>query len=318
MSTEFDETNAGGDAKMGVEYDNAVIIDLEGGGVGSISLKDRLNSGELGMADIEAATEKLAGGGYSVKAEVADVTKCGDGRPSDEPTEGTQLFGGTAGLIKSFIGAGLVKGKSAIEAIAEGVKERTKAGKKSGAHTADTHGKPGCGCGECDGAEAATNLMIEAQDTVKGLVEGLYGALDIENRLGFGFSEDEFNSRFDTFKTANDNEVFANGKAQVTAVAENSGEEKSVEHLEGSHGEVIWVINMREGTRFDREKFVQDHAGKNIQAFWEDQWAAEDEFRQEADGDEATFQSLVMADLMRRVATAANLTKADLRIIVLR
>lgn len=317
MSEELNETNSGGDAKMNPEAENAVIIDLEGGGVGAISLRDRLDSGELTMADVEAATEKLVGGQYSVEAEVADVTKCGDGRPSDEPTLGTELFGGTAGLIKSFIGAGLVKAKNAVEAIAEGVKERTAVGKKSGAHTADTHGKPGCGCGECDGAEAATTLMVEAEDTVKGLVSSLYGALDIQDRLGFAFSEKEFSGRLDTFKMLNDEGYFANGAGQVNAVAENSGGEKSVENLNGNHGEVIWVINLRKGTRFDREKFVKDHADKNIQAFWEDQWAAEDEFAEKADGDPAKLQSLVMADLMRRVATAANLTKADLRIVVL-
>ena len=74
---------------------------------------------------------------------------------------------------------------------------------------------------------------------------------------------------------------------------------------------------MRRGTTFDREKFVEDHKDKNLQAFWEDQWAAEDELKNKATNDKE-LESLVTADLMRRVATAANLTKADLRVVILK
>ena len=70
------------------------------------------------------------------------------------------------------------------------------------------------------------------------------------------------------------------------------------------------------------EEFVKYWEDQNIGVFWEDQWGIEDELRETAtdevtgEVDEELFQNLFMSDIMGRVATAGNLTAADVRVIV--
>ena len=323
-SPEFPES--GDEMKNGPEDENIVVFDLLGGGQGDISLVRRLDSGDITSETLGTVTEQLSDNTWEDEVsedDVREVTKCGDGRFSFNPIKGLQRFGGTAGLIKSFITGGLEAGKNAAEDIAEKVKDRTIKGKKSGGHTANTHGGEGCGCGECDGAEAAVTFMTENPDAVKGVVDMLYDVLDVKKRYKFGPSTEVFEARLDRYSELNEKSYFANGAAQVQAVEDNTPEdEKSVEHLEGGHGEIVWVFNLRRDTKFKREEFVKYWEDQNIGVFWEDQWGIEDELRETAtdevtgEVDEELFQNLFMSDIMGRVATAGNLTAADVRVIV--
>lgn len=297
------------------------VIQLPGGGAGNISRNERLNTPDM-LRIADEAEQEIGQGLYHTKAFTLDLTRCGDGRGTELNNGGTQSFGGTAGTIKSEVLAGVIdSGESAENAIGREVKARDQAGKKSGGHRADTGGNDSkCGCGECDGAQEALVKYLDNEETLKPLVTSLWSALGTEDRYG-SFDESIYENSTALARKLISKDYFANGPEQIEAVEQNTTDETVVENLVGPHKEVLWVINLIDGTKFDQQKFLEKYDPRDtpnnegIQAFWEDQHAIEKEFASRYTGSD--LKAVLQADLLRRVATAANLTAADLKIMII-
>lgn len=303
-----------------VVISSSQVIDLPGDGKGTISLAERLATGEIKQEDVDALVDDVRAGKYSKRTDVAEVTKCGDGRGSSEPIAGTQGFGGSAGIAKSLRIAGVMgEGFTAAEDVSAFVKERTTRSKASGGHRADTHGNPdSCGCGECDGAQDAAKLVVEAPDRVEGFTTTLSEALGVQDRFEITAEkvEAEFAGIVSNYAFLVESDYFADGPAMINAIDEADPENTNIEILDGDHKEVLWVINTVENTTIDREKLVADYEKKGINVFWEDQWAIEAELSEYCETDEQ-MNTAVVADLARRISTADNLTKTDLKVVIL-
>ena len=299
------------------------VLELSGGGIGSISRQARFDSHPDNEQLANEAQEAIVAGDYLATSPNYECNRCGDGRRPELYNFGTQVFGATPGIVKSAILAGYVEpGASLPETIKTEVKIRDDFKLHCGAHRADTHGKEGaCGCGECDGAQAAFANYLKNEEALKPLVTGLWSLLGIEERHGV-FSEDAYDAVVSRVTELVEVDYFVDGPAQVGAIGEEFGED-FVEDLIGDHKEVLWVINLVEGTKFSQVNFINrfdsfDEDGKGIQSFWEDQWAIEKELGNYSRRSGDAMIKLLTADLVRRVATAANLTAADLNLVVLK
>lgn len=310
--------------EVAVNINNVIVIPLEGGGIGAISRAARMEAHPDNEMLADQAEAGLTAGAFHESTDATDLTRCGDGRGARINNGGLQVFGGTAGLVKTDIYSGAIQlDRPVAEIIASEVSARTEVGKKSGAHRADTHGKEGvCGCGECDGAHAAIENYVANETALKPLVTGLWSALGLDQRHDV-FSEELYADVFSNVQHIAASRALEGGPAQVAAVEQAAGDENCVEDLEGGHKEAFWVINLIEGTKFNQAAFLEQfdrfsEDGKGIQAFWEDQWAIENEIIARHEGDNRAQQKALVADLVRRVATAANLTAADLKVVILK
>ncbi len=320
---ELGEALYGGEKMQVVSRIKADVIQLEGGGNGSISREARFEAHPDNESLSNDAENGLTSGIYNKPTDATDLTRCGDGREPEENNGGLQVFGATPGLIKTEILAGNIdRSKSVPEIIEDEVSMRKLSGKKSGAHRADTHGNESiCGCGECDGAHVALENYLANENALKPLVTGLWGALGFTNRFG-EFDEQSYSNVASNAKQLVDSRALTSGSSHVEAI-EKVEEIGSVEQLKGSHKEVFWVINTVKGTKFNQSDFNKmfdnfEEDGKGIQAFWEDQWAIEDELELRHQSDIVALKNALIADLVRRVATGANLTAADLKVIILK
>lgn len=105
---------------------------------------------------------------------------------------------------------------------------------------------------------------------------------------------------------------------ELYAVLDNAIGEDRIDHLRGSHNEVLAVINMRYGTSLDRDA-LEDEFGSNYEAFNVDAWAfseAANVISTTDDNEEARQKSAAMA--YYNLATAMVLGGPGLRITVLK
>jgi hypothetical protein len=251
----------------------------------------------------EEFTERLATGEFHVHTNGTIPSHCIDGRHGGGL--GPNGAGGTETLLvaddlttKRFVGGGsLVNGFDAL------VTMLLDAGLEVGVHddekNIDDVNKTGCGAN--DRLAEAYTFLIDNPEKIRDLAIGL--GVEIDNET-YGLIVTNASARKD----------FPKGK-DIYNVVKDKTEGKSVDHLTGSHREVVAVINTKAGTTLDRD-LLKNEFGENYQAFNIDVWSFEEAARATSLTPEEVDQK-VAAMVVYNLAIAHVLCGPNMRVIVL-
>ena len=273
---------------------------------GSVSVQERLDSGELNQEMLDYAAKLL--GNYFVPVAMGAPKRCVDGRSviGYNPTDpawanqqlGVQIQGGTEG---DAIGQRLAIGYSAGATLLDDLKLVTTHGKNNfapGGHNDDHSQAPNTGCGHRDGQ---TRRLPIYTDRSRGAT--------LRERLDFTYNKaglvvpKSMPERLTTNATSlltKSESYFKDNHKILDWYAET--DDKAVRHLTGVHNEVSATLNFVQGTTFNPDAY--NLQTKNLaNNFNVDVWNILDE-----NGEDAYF---VLADAM---TTLMDLTKGDLQL----
>ena len=265
--------------------------------------------------DVARVREEL--NDYYVATHPEAPTRCIDGRHDpelDESKLGAQVPGGAPGAALAFrLGVDkddLTRGTFYNDAETM-VESYIRLGLAPGGHRDDNdHGDGvGVGCGAIDGIESILQCMTDPNlvEDHKRLVKTI---LDIEfNRdnylrvLGAGL-----------VLRSRSNDYFA-GRSKILDVLEERAP-GSVSVLEGTHQEVLFIVNMVPDTTFASNRFSNNHDGK--QAFGYDLWRSKQLSWMlfPLPSQQQDRERFVMARVMITIATLMALTDGSLRCLV--
>jgi hypothetical protein len=241
-----------------------------GFGEGRISVKERINNGEMSQDELRAGAEIITNDPevFSITDIDAVDDGCGDGRQAarifrivDEKTGEMKEFNKSRRRAKLF-GGGLVVASSMWRAISgpthhqETVLEDRQfiAGKLSklnieyGAHT-DNHAKgEACGCGAIDQYPKITANALKYRANIEATLQVLYGESYEENIPAI-------ESVFATYQAISDDEMYFSNAAGKTTMDLIQQDGAVVKELADEHLEAYIVLNDIEGTTFDQRKF---------------------------------------------------------------
>lgn len=229
------------------------------------------------------------------------ICKCIDGRNCEQGLEGPNSAGGTLSMLvaddltsQRFI--------TTNEPIAVGMERLTKElddqGQPIGVHTDENANGEKSGCGANDKLPEIYAMMVKKAEHIRELTELILG-MPVPDEI-----HDMITVR------ATERVLFSPGSKVASAVTEVAGEE-SVETLEGSHKEIVAVINLVEGTTLDRDGLHAVTGGK-YQAFNVDAWAFERSARVVSVSEDDMIDAKVIALTYYNLATALVLCGPDM------
>jgi hypothetical protein len=253
---------------------------------------------------LEEFTQRVGSGEFHVRTDGKIPFGCIDGRDTrDGLNPKPDSAGGTESL---FVADDLMTQRYAAEdgstvgGYAKILERVSSLGYEVGGHTDDHAAGEGSGCGAND------RLPL-----IYGFIAQYGGQLrEIATSLGVTVEDEAFNA---IVANAKDRAQFSTGRELLDAL-KAYGQDK-VDPLEGSHKEVVAVINTKEGTTLDRLA-VRKEFGPDYQAFNVDVWtfneAAEVISETPEEVEAATF-----AMTLYNLATAHVLCGKNMRVIVL-
>jgi len=229
------------------------------------------------------------------------ICKCIDGRNCEQGLEGPNSAGGTLSMLvaddltsQRFI--------TTNEPIAVGMERLTKElddqGQPIGVHTDESANGEKSGCGANDKLPEIYAMMVKKAEHIRELTELILG-MPVPDEI-----HDMIMAR------ATERVLFSPGSKVASAVTEVAGEE-SVETLEGSHKEIVAVINLVDGTTLDRDGLHAVTGGK-YQAFNVDAWAFERSARVISESEDDMIDAKVIALTYYNLATALVLCGPDM------
>lgn len=243
--------------------------------------------------EIVQLAEAIVRGEYHKPTSGNLICKCIDGRNCEGGLEGPNSAGGTLSLLvaddltsQRFITSG--------EPMAVGMErlslELYAQDQPIGMH-GDTHANgEASGCGANDKVPEIYGMMVKKAEQIRGLAEMILG-----NEVPQG-AHDLIMSR------ATERALFSSGSEVKAAVTRVAGEESS-ETLEGSHREIVAVVNLVPGTTLDRDS-LEDATAAQRQAFNVDAWAFEASARIISEADDDMIDAKVIALTYYNLATA--------------
>ena len=277
------------------EYDTEVTF-FELGEVAEGSIEPRTDQQER----LEEFTQRVGSGEFHVETDHALPCGCIDGRCgcSLKPNSA----GGTETLMvaddlttKRFASDGTTA--TAYKAVVEMLHQR---GELIGGHDDDHAGDGKSGCGANDKLDLIYAMIGKQSDAIRQLTESLGVAVSDEDHqliVNNAMARDEFSSGEELLETL-----------------KSYGDDK-VDHLRGSHNEVVAVINKRSGTTLDRDA-LEAEFGPNYEAFNVDAWSFEAGAEAISES-ESEIPAKVAAMVYYNLATSLVLGGKKLRVTVL-
>lgn len=257
--------------------------------IGSIQARDDQHE------RLDEITERIADGEFHILTDQSVPSACIDGRCGGSPRP--DAAGGTNTIVvaedlTNSINSGYI---DTYHAVAERLRA---AGLPLGGHD-DEHAEGSkSGCGACDRLSEIYSFIAKNSSTLKTIVES------------FGITvSDELNDLIVANASARND--FADGGSIKAELEEDGG---IVDHLHGTHNEVVAVLNLRGGTTLDRDA-LEVEFGLNYEAFNVDVWAftnATPIINSSVDD-----ESKLVAMLYYNLATAHVLCGPAMRVIVL-
>jgi hypothetical protein len=265
------------------------------------------------FVDVDKISESL--NEYYVAAHPDAPSRCIDGRHDpalNESSLGAQVPGGAPGAALAFrLGVDkddLTRGTFFNDAETM-VEAYIRLGLSPGGHRDDNDHGDGVGCGAIDGIESILQCMTDPtlvedhKRLVKSILDTDFNRDNYLRVLGAGL-----------VLRSRSNDYFA-GRSKILDVLEERAP-GSVSVLEGTHQEVLFIVNMIPDTTLASNRFSSDNNG--MQAFGYDLWRSKQLSMllfplpsQQVDRDR-----FVMARVMITVATLMALTDGSLRCLV--
>ncbi len=275
---------------------------------GSISLENRLASGEITEPEIETEALGSALNSSFVPVAIGAPKRCVDGSTiegyDDNDPEwygrslGPQIQGGTTGDAS---GIRLAKGYEAGATLLEDVRDVADNGSSEfapGDHTDDHASGDKTGCGQIDGHERRSEIYTDElrSKTVTDVVGFLY------DKAGLNLPKDKLVTALASGKTLNEHASEYYSEAHGILEYLQTQNPNSVEKLVRPHAEVSLTLNFVTGTTFHRDHYNAQTDAK-LQNFNLDVWNVIEEH-----GEDAVF---VLTDA---VATLMDLTDGSLKV----
>lgn len=158
------------------------------------------------------------------------------------------------------------------------------------------------GCGANDKLPLIYDFIQRKADVLKDLTES----------LGITVDDASHQTIVDNARARTE---FSKG-AELLGVLNEEGAEDAVDHLRGGHNEVMVIINLREGTTFDRDA-AEAEFGPDYEAFNVDAWSFAEAARATSLSPQEAEQKVV-AMVYYNLATAHVLGGKSLRVVVLK
>lgn len=303
-----------------------------GFGHGSISVQDRLESGDLDQATLDVV-EGIVHSDSAMVIVDADDDGCPDGRKAAAMIMGRdrhtapshkhrpKVFGGGATMATAaLIGNGAVdpSTETISEAFEYGIHRLENVGLNFGGHSAVKTADGKSGCGAIDEAPNIIKNIVRYREEIKGVIETLVDPEADKAELD-GIME----TAIDNFAAVSDTES-SQEPTEEQQLSEYKGgsilskfqhREKKIAELEGEHKEVAIVMNIDvDGMTFDQDR-VRKETDDKAQVFAVDVPRMKDIADGMFEYDHDKKQALVSM-LMYSLGTAATLTKGDLPVDV--
>ncbi len=252
---------------------------------------------------LDELTQRLANGEFFTTVGGTVPIKCIDGRPGMRGL-GPNSAGGSESLMvaddlttKRFAheeGSTLSAYRTALSTLQGD-------GLAIGGHTDDHAEGAASGCGANDKLSLIYDFMARKASDIRALAAA----------IGVEVNDDTHEL---IARNAAERKEFSSGGELLTALREAGGD-SVVDPLEGTHNEVVAVINLRSGTTLDREALTQE-LGPDYQAFNVDAWSFADAAAAISISPEEAAQK-VAAMTYYNLATAGVLCGRGMRTIVL-
>jgi hypothetical protein len=241
---------------------------------GGISLRARLDSGEITHDEITEATERLTE--YFVPVKIGAPKRCVDGRTKKgyvdtDPAHhaqglGPQVQGGTAG---DAIGSRLATGYEPNATFAKDIEQQAKSEKSRfapGDHTDNHATDQKTGCGQIDGQERKLPIYNnERCETLISALSAVFGA------VGAPFPAHLAETLKPNAQSIEDNKVKYYGDKTAALDVLRDANPNAIETLMDQHNEVTLTINFVKDTTFDRDSYNAVTDGK-LENFNLDAW----------------------------------------------
>ncbi|MDB5171027.1 MAG: hypothetical protein JWO35_721 [Candidatus Saccharibacteria bacterium] len=243
---------------------------------GSISLKDRLESGELTAGDVQEGLHILEE--CYVLTQKGGTIGCIDGRPKEgyddnDPamfgrklgpkSPGGTVIDGIADRISLGVDDESHESVHLLNDIDEMAEVAIETGYQPGDHVADQCADGNCGCGAVDGAEKhCETINLPAKAEVRATTAGL---------LGEAFDEDTFNKVADSVEALMSiKENYMMAKQEIIAELVRLNPE-AAPVLVGKHNEIVVVLDMVSGETLHTDHYAA-RTNNKIHAFNYDVW----------------------------------------------
>ena len=255
---------------------------------------------------VNELTKDVSVGAFNYAITGTVPCKCIDGRLcSEHATEGANAAGGTETI---FVGDDLTTKRFALEdgSVAAGMRKLIEnlqsKGLEVGGHSDNRHENPSdSGCGANDRLPKIYDMITRKGDLIKNYAETI-----LETAI------DEATHSLIIGNAGGRNDFSTGGEVLSVLNEMNS----SVEELEGTHKEVIAVINLRPGTTLSRQ-LLKEKYGEEYQVFNVDAWAFQAAAEATSESAEEAMQK-VIAMTYYNLATALVLCGPNMRIVIVR
>lgn len=251
--------------------------------------------------------------------DMLDDDGCGDGRAvSLIKKAGTLLkrslnrakvFGGGAAMtVAGRIANGLSKGAPLQHKYKDAIGQLNENGVDYGAHTADRVGHDSeCGCGAIDKAPEIVASTVRYETEIRGSIAAL-GVLNYEGAEG---ELDEVYAHYREEAALVEGQPYS-GKEVSDDITKDGRVSKE---LTGPHLERAVVLNMVRGFTVDQQ-FVREATDDEAQVFAVDVWRLQDLAARNYPNDVQAQRKAFFGELIYTLATAAVLTKGNLKVVV--
>lgn len=260
--------------------------------------------GAIHAEDVPAVTElaqSVVRGDHHRPTAGNIICKCIDGRNCEGGLEGPNSAGGSLSLLVAddLTSQRYISTEDPITIGMERlVRELDAQGQPIGVHTDEHAEGEKSGCGANDKLPEIYAMMVKKAEHIRELTEMILGKPVPSD------THDMIMAR------ATERVLFSPGGEVAGTVADIVGDE-SIETLEGSHKEIVAVINLVEGTTLDRAS-LQDVTSGEYQAFNIDAWAFEQSARVISHDDDDMIEAKVIAMTYYNIATALVLCGPDM------
>lgn len=299
---------------MSDEKDKIEVVRLGAVGIGSIDPDTRVALNEIDDQTIDRLAEDIDAHYVWIGNKVEDIAMlipvwCVDGRDNEEDTPlAPNASGGSYSIVA---------GVALIDADALIVQEQTSAshgdivfkdlienGYTVGGHCDDHAEGKSAGCGACD----------KFGEIISYVATHIKELSTVAENLGVPVSEELQQTIARNAQNLIDAGYVSSGKEMVATIRSVAGDSQ-VQTLQGSHKEVLLVINTVDGTTLDR-RTVAEQYGDRYQVFNLDTWALRNGIDAVSHTASEVEQKFVAA-MLYNIATAAVLAGPSLRVRVL-
>ena len=266
-----------------------------------------IQANDYQMERLDEFTNRVASGEFHVAVDGDVPSKCIDGRSCPRATNGPNAAGGTESV---FVADDLTtKHMAADDGSVRGGMENVihtlqGLGHAVGGHSDNRHTDPlQSGCGANDKLPTIYEMITAKPAAIKGIAEAILGPNSV----------DQATEQL-ILKNAAQRGDFAFGH-DIVALLQDVDNAK-LEELQGSHNEVVAVINLRPNTTLDRRALI-DEFGVDYQAFNVDAWS----FHAAAKATSLTVEEIqqkVVAMTYYNIATALVLCGPQMRVVIVK